>query len=129
MEYLKVAEGRGSPKREFKLSRARNQRTTRSNIIDAIAKVSSGSIVSQADEDGLVRMKILVKKQDLKQMLQVIKSGKNFAGEPAPWPMATPSLSLEQRLNFLRRRHQFSQARGSSRSSWTPALQSIPEEL
>ncbi|KAL7237081.1 hypothetical protein ACSBR1_020202 [Camellia fascicularis] len=133
MEYLKVAEGRSSPKREFRVSRARNQRAMRNNILDAIAQVSNGDgLVSGSDggEDGVVRMKIVVKKQDLKQMLEVIRGGKNTGGTSTS-VSPTPSLCLEQRLNLMRRRHQWrvSQAKGSRRSSWRPALQSIPEEL
>ncbi|PSS21773.1 VWFA domain-containing protein [Actinidia chinensis var. chinensis] len=125
MDFLNVAEGRGSPKREFsRLSRARNQRAMiRSNMLEAMAQVrSSGS------EDGVVRMKIIVKKQDLNQMLELIRNGNKM--DPKSSVSTTPSLCLEQRLNFLRRRHQLraNQVKGSPRSYWRPALQSIPEE-
>ncbi|GFY94546.1 hypothetical protein Acr_09g0009920 [Actinidia rufa] len=70
MDCLNVAEGRGSPKREFsRLSRARNQRAMiRSNILEAMAQVrNSGS------EDGVVRMKIVVKKQEPKSNARIDK--------------------------------------------------------
>ncbi|CAN1771085.1 hypothetical protein LINPERHAP1_LOCUS11780 [Linum perenne] len=64
-------------------------------------------------------MKVLVKKQDLKQMLELL--GDAFS-------------NVEQRLNLLRRK-QASRGNGgkgcrvSSSRPWIPALQSIPEEL
>ncbi|KAL6963667.1 hypothetical protein U1Q18_034674 [Sarracenia purpurea var. burkii] len=138
MEYLKVAEGRASPKREFRYSRARNQRSqTRSNILDATTKLSCrGVIVSGGGDDGkTTRMKIVVKKQDLKQMLEVIRVGNNATGQQRPSVSPPQSLlGLEQRLNLMKRRQQWratgaGQVKGSRRSSWRPALQSIPEEL
>ncbi|CAN0845762.1 hypothetical protein LINGRAHAP2_LOCUS4194 [Linum grandiflorum] len=66
-------------------------------------------------------MKVLVKKQDLKQMLELLGDGKL---------QSSSSLSnVEQRLNLLRRKH-VSRGKGcrdSSPRSWIPALQSIPE--
>ncbi|PSS29536.1 Protein Shroom2 like [Actinidia chinensis var. chinensis] len=126
MDCLKFAEGRGSPKRELsRLSRARNQRAMiRSNILEVMSQVRSSGT-----EDGVVRMKIVVKKQDLKQMLELIRNGNTTDLKSSV--STTPSLCLEQRLNFMRRRHPLraSQVKGSRQSYWSPALQSIPEEL
>jgi hypothetical protein len=74
-----------------------------------------------------VRMKLVVRKQDLKQMLEVMRGGKSNANQASYSPVS--SLSLEQRLNLLRRKHlsRSNSAKGSCRRSWTPALQSIPE--
>ncbi|KAJ0010816.1 hypothetical protein Pint_34185 [Pistacia integerrima] len=101
MEYLKVtAGGKSSPKREmFRSSRSWQQRSMISNLMEAITQVSGGGdhVVSETKEDGVVRMKFKVRKQDLRQMLEVMKSGKTNA-QPSP-------LSVEQRLNLLRRKH------------------------
>lgn len=137
MEYLKVAEGRGSPKREHRMSRTgRNQKTTRSNFLESVAKIKSGRVVSNTDEHdgGMMRVKIVVKKQDLKQMLEVIRAGKNnnIAAQSSVSPTpSSSSLCLEQRLDLMRRRQQWraNQAKGSRRSCWRPALHSIPEEV
>ncbi|CAN1276342.1 hypothetical protein LINPERPRIM_LOCUS15984 [Linum perenne] len=71
-------------------------------------------------------MKVLVKKQDLKQMLELLGDGKLQS--------SSSFSNVEQRLNLLRRK-QASRGNGgkgcrvSSSRPWIPALQSIPEEL
>lgn len=130
--------GKASPKRsdhliQSRLHRARNHQKnnlhniqTRSNyLLDAIAK--SNGVVSQTEEDGVVRMKIVVRKQDLKQMLQVM-GGNNDHNTSS----FSPSLTAEQRLSLLRKKHVLMRAnlaKQSRRSCWSPVLQSIPEEF
>ncbi|KAM1483151.1 hypothetical protein TB2_034587 [Malus domestica] len=101
--------------------------------MEAVAKVNGGhppqstNVIShQTQEDGVVRMKILVRKQDLKQVLELI----NGAGihNQASVVRATSSFSLEQRPCLLRKK-QILRARQSRQSSWIPELQSIPEEI
>lgn len=137
---LKFAGGKASPKRDhqFRLFRARNQlsRTSNtrsnSNLLDAIAKASGGGHVgSPTEEDnGVVRMKIVVRKQDWKQMLEAMGGCSN---NNCKKQADLPSLSVEQRLNLLRKKHQILKAnlakQNRIRSSWSPALRSIPEEL
>ncbi|PIA56730.1 hypothetical protein AQUCO_00700822v1 [Aquilegia coerulea] len=129
MEYLKVAEEKGSPKRESRISKARSQKSMRSSLLEAIAQVHGGDVVSRKDEDGVVRMKIVVKKQDLKQMLEMIGGGTNDSPKASTVLSAFSSiLTLEQRLNIMRKR----QMRRAERhkgcgSTWRPVLQSIPE--
>ncbi|KAF9600420.1 hypothetical protein IFM89_009335 [Coptis chinensis] len=129
---LKQVEEIGSPKRDFKFSKARNQKSVRSNLLEAIAQVHGGSVVSSKDEDGVVRMKIVVKKQDLKNMLEKISGGNNDTRQAPPVQSAFSSvLTLEHRLNIMRKRHvkRVENANKGCRSSWRPMLQSIPEEL
>lgn len=145
---IKFGKGRiSSSKRsdQCRLSRARNihqKNISRSNnLLEAIAKANGGGVVckSEEDHDGVVRMKILVKKQDLKQMLEAMESGRNYKGVNAAnhQTPSTPSvMSVEQRLNLLRKKHLFmkvnsakQQQKNSHCCSWSPALQSIPEEL
>ncbi|XVF00836.1 hypothetical protein REPUB_Repub04eG0036500 [Reevesia pubescens] len=119
-----------SPKREFKQLRSRNQKILRSNLLEAIAQVNNGGVVSHIDEDGVLRMKIVVRKQDLKQMLGIINSGsgRNISANNYQSSIS-PSLSVEERLNLLRRKHLMSSsAMKKSQHSWSPQLQSIPEE-
>ncbi|KAM7479476.1 hypothetical protein LguiA_027689 [Lonicera macranthoides] len=114
-----------SQKREFRYLKARNQKNSAkgNNIIEAIAQVNGGGVISQSvEEGGVTRMKILVRKQDLKQALEVMRGAKNIGRQSA-----TPCLSLEQRLNLMRRR-QMLRAKASQTRSWRPVLQSIPEE-
>ncbi|KAJ6896966.1 hypothetical protein NC651_022992 [Populus alba x Populus x berolinensis] len=117
---LQVSEGKASPKRDFRALRVRNLRSLKSNLLESIAQVNAGSVVSHTneDEDGFVRMKFVVRKQDLKQMLELMRGCES-------------STNQSQRLNLLRRKHlpRSKAAKGSCQRSWTPALQSIPEEL
>ncbi|GAV79255.1 hypothetical protein CFOL_v3_22720 [Cephalotus follicularis] len=113
------------PKRDFRsLWRGRNQRTlTRSNIFEAIAQVSDGGghVVShQSNEDGVVRMKIVLKRQDLKQVLEAMEGGKNDAPQPSPTSF------VEQCLILLKNKHLLRETR---RSFWCLILQTIPEEF
>ncbi|CAK7329445.1 unnamed protein product [Dovyalis caffra] len=129
-QCLRVSEGKASPKRDFRaLLRGRNHRSLKSNVLESIAQVNGGSVVSHTKEDGFVRMKLVVRKQDLNQMLELMRGGKSNTNQ-ASYSTAS-SLSLEQRLNLLRRKHlsRSNPAKGSCQRSWTPALQSIPEEL
>ncbi|KAG6761705.1 hypothetical protein POTOM_034934 [Populus tomentosa] len=130
-QCLEVSEGKASPKRDFRALRVRNYRSLKSNLLESIAQVNAGSVVSHTneDEDGFVRMKLVVRKQDLKQMLELMRGCESSTNQASYSPAS--SLSLEQRLNLLRRKHlsRSNAAKGSCRRSWTPALQSIPEEL
>ena len=117
-----MGEGKVSQKKEIRPWRQKGVNS--STLLEALAQVNGGShnVVSHRDEDGVLTMKIVVKKQDLKKMLEVIRASKSSAHQPLFSPSQS---SLEQRLNLLRRKHVF---RGR-RSSWRPALHSIPEEL
>ena len=120
-------EGKVSPKREFKQLRNRNQKNLRSNLLEAIAQSNSGGVVSHINEDGVVRMKIVVRKQDLKQMMGIINGGggKNISANYQSSPSPT---SVEERLNLMRRKHVLRSYAIKSRHCWSPELQSIPEE-
>ncbi|KAI3499302.1 hypothetical protein L1887_35097 [Cichorium endivia] len=92
-----------------------------------------GGAVSQTlQKDGVVRMKILVKRQQLEQVLEQVvkKNGKN-EGRHVRRPMSrsSASKSLEQRLKDMKRiqvlRRQ--QVNRDCRNYWRPVLQSIPE--
>ncbi|PON45048.1 hypothetical protein PanWU01x14_261910 [Parasponia andersonii] len=135
LKYISGGNNKASPRRsdlQSRLHRARNQQkiNTRSNLLlDVIAK--SNGVVSQAEEDGVVRMKIVVRKQDLKQMLEVMGGNKQGSSSNNPSSFS-PSFSAEQRLSLLRKKHVLMRAnlaKQSRRSSWSPVLQSIPEEL
>lgn len=90
----------------------RNERTLKS-----VAKANGGGVVACSEEvDGVVRMKIVVKKSDLKDLIQALDGG-----HPSP-------VTAEQRLKALmRRKHNAMKANNIHHSCWTPALQSIPE--
>lgn len=128
-----------------RISRARSQKNpSRSNLLEAIAKVNgNGSVISQSEEldHGVVRMKIVVRKQDLKQIMEAMGGGTNkfkasiAANQSSPSSTLMPSLCVEQRLNLLKKKHLLMRANLARQQhnyrhcSWSPALQSIPEEL
>ncbi|KAK8481711.1 hypothetical protein V6N13_018376 [Hibiscus sabdariffa] len=117
-------EGKASPRREFKQSRNRK--------LKALARSNNngGVAVSRANEGGVLRMKIVVRKQDLKQMLGML-NGKNNVTADYNCPQSSPSPpSVEERLNLLPRKYllRCNAFIKKSRHCWSPELQSIPEE-
>ncbi|KAL7082889.1 hypothetical protein ACP275_14G129000 [Erythranthe tilingii] len=94
----------------------RNQNAATANILEAIAQLSGGG------QQPRTRMKILVKKEDLKQVMDAIRDGCGAVRRPPP----SGAGSLEQRLNWMRRRQILRQMKAGG--SWRPVLQSIPEE-
>ncbi|KAL9231863.1 hypothetical protein vseg_007029 [Gypsophila vaccaria] len=105
------------------------QKISRATVLDAISK--GGKITSYTAEDGTIKMKILVKKQDLKQILGAMNNV-GLRDRPTtvlPPATTTPLSTIERRLVELKRRKKANAlAKGSHLSSWTPQLQSIPEE-
>ncbi|OIT24846.1 hypothetical protein A4A49_30288 [Nicotiana attenuata] len=133
---VKFAEDRCAwPKRstESKISRTRSQKpNVMSNILDAIAKVTNKKEFSSQEKGEVVRMKIVVKKEDLKQVLEALRDGNINENRSQISPSQVAVLSLEQRLNFMRKRQQIrkiNQIKLRNNSSWMPVLQSIPEDF
>ncbi|CAL1372880.1 unnamed protein product [Linum trigynum] len=155
VNHVVAGEGRmGSPKRELlrSMKGGRNHKnSSRSNhqqLLESIARANSGggpAVVCQeggGGGPGVVRMKVLVRKQDLKQMLELLgDGGQKQASKLSPSSSPLPRLSsasnvsnVEQRLNLLRRKQAMrgnggKGCKASSPRSWIPALHSIPEEL
>lgn len=110
----------------------------RNTMAEAIARVHGGSVVVSPDnENGVVRMKVVVSKQQLRQMVVLSmgsrgkSSGSSSHAQPPP---ASYPQALEQLLHVLRARHMMKRAaseagKAAHGSPWTPALQSIPEEM
>ncbi|KAJ0011065.1 hypothetical protein Pint_34224 [Pistacia integerrima] len=125
----------GEGKRGFWPFKSRNQTSSmKSNVMEAISQVNGYggvNVVSQANKDGVVRMKIVVKKEDLKQMIDMKRGSENNAhGLPSSLPSPSP---VERRLHLLERRHLL-RVNNSSKENrrgydWHPVLPSIPEEL
>ncbi|OIT02853.1 hypothetical protein A4A49_31656 [Nicotiana attenuata] len=98
---------------ETRISRTRSQKT--SNILDA----NYGEKVT--------RMKFVVKKEDLNKVLEALADGNIINKEKGDRQLLPSVSSLEQRLNFMRKRQQSRRA-NQLNSSWRPVLQGIPEE-
>ncbi|KAL6633813.1 hypothetical protein ACP70R_026484 [Stipagrostis hirtigluma subsp. patula] len=93
------------------------EQSTGESIADAVAAGGEGG--------GAMRVKIVLSKQQLKQVAAAVAGGGSFALPPA----------LEQLVSVLKRQHAKKQvaaaaevAVGRRRGRWSPALQSIPEE-
>ncbi|KAL8202031.1 hypothetical protein R6Q57_011178 [Mikania cordata] len=93
-------------------------------------------VFSQMAENGAVRMKILVKRQELQQFLEQVtnKNGHDNKRKHVilqPFSRSQPSKSLEQMLKDMKRMRILRSSRrmkGSCRIYWRPALESIPED-
>lgn len=122
IEGKQVASPNGTFRRLF---RARCRKSAKANgLLEAIAKASreGAGFVSHSEENGVVRIKMVVKKTDLAQVLEAMGGGDGGGGVVAP-----ASVSMEHRLTVLRRK-QFLRAKLAA-ATWSPALQSIPEEI
>jgi hypothetical protein len=89
----------------------------------AIEQSTGASIAdSAAAAEGAMRVKIVLSKQQLKQVAAAVAGGGSAAFAALP-------PALEQLVSLLRRQHAKKQAAaGRRRGRWSPALQSIPEE-
>nr|XP_018684673.1 PREDICTED: uncharacterized protein LOC108953427 [Musa acuminata subsp. malaccensis] len=87
-------------------------------------KARPGSVVGRDDESGAVRVKIVMTKKQLRQMVAAMQQGRSYTASHPP----SASSSLEQLLlRSLRSRHMKRAEAGQCRSRWRPELQSIPE--
>ncbi|CAL9087115.1 hypothetical protein MUK42_29926 [Musa troglodytarum] len=86
-------------------------------------KARQGSVVGRDDESGAVRVKIVMTKKQLRQMVAAMQQGRSYTASHPP----SASLNLEQLLRSLRSRHMKRAEAGQCRSRWRPELQSIPE--
>nr|GEY03957.1 hypothetical protein [Tanacetum cinerariifolium] len=92
--------------------------------------VQGGLVSRTVDENGVVRMKILVKRHELEQVLDCVAKKtdhvciRHISRSPA-------SKSLDQRLKGMKRMRilKSKKIKGDCRGSWRPALQSIPEAV
>ncbi|KAI3804043.1 hypothetical protein L1987_32211 [Smallanthus sonchifolius] len=86
--------------------------------------------VSHSVENGVVRMKILVKRQEVQQVLEQVTNRKgDYKRNHVNFRLVSASKTLEQRLKDMRRMRilRSKQMKGDCRSYWRPALESIPE--
>lgn len=97
-----------------------------------------GGVVTRTVENGVVRMKILVKRQELKQVLEQVtqkmddnKENKSKGNNLRKLSRSLASKSLEPQLDDSKENKNVKsdQVNRDCRSYWRPALQSIPEEF
>ncbi|CAN6280450.1 unnamed protein product [Urochloa humidicola] len=93
-----------------------------------------GRLLSREDVGGAVRVKIVVSKRELKQMVAALGDGAGAAtSERHRHRASAAGPSAEQRLQSLRRRSMRRAAEAARRmqanGEWEPGLQSIPEEV
>lgn len=115
---MMVEEFKASPKRELKSTKGK--KFSKTCLLEILAQ--GGSIASYTTEDGTVKMKILVKKQDLKRIMNNTSTGTNR--DRTNNASSISSSSIERRLYDLMKKKK----KPSKSSNWMPVLQSIPEE-
>ncbi|RWW12099.1 hypothetical protein GW17_00024248 [Ensete ventricosum] len=84
------------------------------------------------DDNGVVRVKIVVTKRQLRQMVASMGQGpSNAAGPQAETAASASASNLELLLHILRRRHMKRAETGKRHGGgrWRPALKSIPEDI
>lgn len=119
-----VDEFKSSPKRDIR--NPKGKKFSRTSLLEVLAQ--GGSIASYTTEDGTVRMKILVKKQDLKKIMSNAGTNRDRPNN-ASSVSSSPSFSIERRLyDLMKRKKANAQPKGNKTCSWSPVLQSIPEE-
>ncbi|KAJ3680474.1 hypothetical protein LUZ60_016752 [Juncus effusus] len=108
-----------------------------SNQERAMEMLHGRHVISQEEVNGVVRVKIVISKKELKQMVsslghqkQNVNGGDNYQRKTkAP----TEQESFEKMLYVLRKRHEkrveAKKKKGEQVEEWQPALQSIPEEI
>ncbi|CAO2813711.1 unnamed protein product [Amaranthus hypochondriacus] len=121
-------ESKACPKREIR-STKQVKKFSKTSLLDVLAQ--GGNISSYTAEDGTVRIKILVNKQDFKRIINNASSSPSIGSNRdrsinSPSSIAS-SPSMERRLYDLMRRKKKSMGTKSC-STWLPVLQSIPEE-
>ncbi|KAK9048495.1 hypothetical protein SSX86_032539 [Deinandra increscens subsp. villosa] len=105
-------------------------------ILKAVAVRGGGAVSRSVEEGGVVRMKILIKRQELEQVIK--KSGENdkenrvkrYNHRQLSRSLASKSLKapvIDDRVKV--KRVSFDQVNVDCRSHWRPELQSIPEEF
>ena len=94
---------------------------------EAIEKLHGGRVISREENNGAVRVKIVVSKQELRQMVSSLSQRRSNAIHQR---MAAPP-NLEQLLHVLREQHmkRAEAGKGYRPGDWRPALLSIPEEI
>ncbi|CAL5055124.1 unnamed protein product [Urochloa decumbens] len=93
-----------------------------------------GRLLSREDVGGAVRVKIVVSKRELKQMVAALGDGAGaVTAATRERHRQRASAGAEQRLQSLRRRSMRRAAEAARRmqanGEWEPGLQSIPEEV
>uniref|UniRef100_A0A7N0U5R5 Uncharacterized protein n=1 Tax=Kalanchoe fedtschenkoi TaxID=63787 RepID=A0A7N0U5R5_KALFE len=121
---------------QWKQSRTRSQKNhakSQNSMMEAIAKLQGEKIVSEIDKEGVIRMKLVVRKQDLMKMLEEVSRGqsndKMRSSLHLSSSMHDASFTLEQPLIITRKRSNRRADQDQSPWSWRPMLQSIPEEF
>ncbi|WOK98830.1 hypothetical protein Cni_G07542 [Canna indica] len=91
----------------------------------------TGRVISTEEEEevnGVVRVKVVMSRQELKQMLALMRHKRGDAADRHRVLAAAGAQGFEKSLHALRRRHMKRVESMKGRSVWIPALQSIPEE-
>ncbi|KAK9944217.1 hypothetical protein M0R45_009795 [Rubus argutus] len=104
-----------------------------------IARVNGINVISRStqEDNGMMKMKFLVREEDLEQVLEFMRNNNdnnnnnnnnnninknNNENDADDYEEVSESLSVEERLNLLKKKLK-------RQNTWSPALQTIPEEI
>ncbi|KAK7357893.1 hypothetical protein VNO80_17190 [Phaseolus coccineus] len=92
-------------------------------VLEGMVGGKGNGVVSCTEEGGgVVRMKIVVRKSELKQVVEML------SGMKSTMLLESSVSCVEQRLKLLWKRKYVSTTNRNRHTCWTPVLQSIPEE-
>uniref|UniRef100_A0A7N0U605 Uncharacterized protein n=1 Tax=Kalanchoe fedtschenkoi TaxID=63787 RepID=A0A7N0U605_KALFE len=122
--------------KQWKQSMTRSQKSptkSQNSMLEAIAKLEGEKTVSEIDKEGAVRMKLVVRKQDLRKVLEEISGEQSDDKKRSSLHFSNysddASFTLEQRLIIMRKRRNRRVYQEKGQGSWRPMLHSIPEEF
>lgn len=131
MEIKFFSIGKSSPKKDQQHSKSRPLKARNNN--NAQRSHHFNAIDREEEKDGVMRVTILVRKEDLEQMLESIGNKRlvvNYNNTDHLQNKSAPTISLEQRIGFLRKKQLLRAREARPRGCpWSPVLQSIPEEF
>lgn len=119
--------------RTHQTNKRRNKLLTKSATI---ARVNGINVISRSaqEDNGVMKMKFLVREEDLEQVLEFMRNSNNNnnnnndnnknnnENDADDYEEVSESLSVEERLNLLKKKLR-------RQNTWSPALQTIPEEI
>lgn len=133
MDTLKEKSGlkfwRGRKDKKYSKNKTVDADTRRDADVISVLVGGSEEVLSHQKKEGeVVRMKVLVKKQDLDKVLQFVRANTRKSSDDST---ISSSLYLEECINALKRRRLSRpnpvKSRCHPNTSWSPALHSIPE--
>lgn len=125
---MELGEGEVSHSKLESVTEGNHEEDDRGMELVALSESYGASVISLSEHAGrITRLKMVVRTKRLRRMLEEM----TISNAHQPSVKIPPLSRAEQRLEVLARKHRLIRAKVATEndeSSWTPALQSIPEE-